>query len=77
MVPTCAFTKLSFECAKSESIGMSRAGILGYSAAGFVGRRLLSWQISPTKLENREEKLIGTGPQRGCPNPVDRQSLVR
>ena len=21
---------------------------------GFVGRRLLSWQISPTKLENRE-----------------------
>ena len=31
----------------------------------------------PTQAENREEKLIGTGPQRECPNPVDRQSLVR
>ena len=66
VVPTCRFTTRSSERAESERTGMSSTGILGECAAGFVGRRLLSWQISWTKPENRDKSSLGPAPRENA-----------
>ena len=66
MVPTCRFTNLSFECAESEGIGMSGISRLVISAAGFVGRRLLSAGFVGREPKIESKSSLGPAPRENA-----------